>query len=182
MSMKWAVVLAGCIATSVTACGGDDDTSGSGGSSSGGASGGSAGTTGGTAGSGGVSGSSSGGGAGLGGSAGSDASVCVPPEAGTVAEVNDCAGAPVAQTVEIQNFAFSPASATAKVGEVVKFENLDISSHTSTSGTPSCSAQEWDTGTLEQNATKCVKFLVAGNYPYFCFIHPSMVGSVTVTN
>jgi plastocyanin len=178
----------------------DDESSGggSGGSPSGGAGGSGGATTGGAGGAGGSAAGAGGSAAGAGGSAagaggsaagagggagsgdaGSDACTKAPSPAG---QVVDCVGATIAKTVDIQGFVFAPASATLKVGDVVKFDNQDASAHTATSGVPGCIDDAWDTGNIAGGAAKCVKLTAAGSFPYFCTIHPSMVGALTVTN
>lgn len=154
----WAVVVLACVGFSGLACG--SSSSGSGGS------GGKAGTGGATGGGG------SGGTAGTGGTGGSDA--------GTTATVLDCAGQTIAKTITIKNLAFSPTSETLKVGEIVKFDNQDTVTHTSTSGTPASKDGNWDTGNIAAGSSKCVKLNTAGTYPYFCAIHTTMTGTLSV--
>jgi plastocyanin len=90
---------------------------------------------------------------------------CAPStEAGTVA-------------VKIANFAFDPATITAKVGDVVAFTNNDTTGHTATSDTdPACT-----TDTIQNGATGALVFNVAGSYPFHCKIHPNMKGTITVS-
>ena len=185
------------------ACGDDDSSSGSGGTSGGGASsggassggsagnGGSAGTTsagaGGAGGVGATGGGSASGGAGgssggAGGSGGdADASTCTPVTT-PAGQVLDCAGATIAKTIDISGFAFGSPSTLIKVGEIVKFDNKDFSTHTATSGTPGCKDGNWDTGDIAANGSKCVKLVAAGAFPFFCAIHPSMTATLVVTN
>ncbi len=117
---------------------------------------------------------------GNGGGGGGGGGACNPSDSGTVAKVLDCAGQTIAKTITLQNFAFSPASETIKAGEVVKFDNQDTATHTVTSGKPSCPDGKWNTGDIPAGSSKCVEIDVAGTYPYFCSIHPSMTGNITV--
>ena len=59
--------------------------------------------------------------------------------------------------------------------------NLDNAPHTSTSGDSPVKSDVWDTGTLTTNNSGSITFSEAGTFAYFCAIHPSMIGTVTVT-
>jgi plastocyanin len=93
-------------------------------------------------------------------------------------------------TVQISNFAFTPASISIAAGDTVIWTNTaSLTSHTSTSGTVVGGVGMpnglWSSGTVVHNATFPFTFngFAANTYPYFCSIHPTlMVGSVTVTN
>jgi plastocyanin len=77
----------------------------------------------------------------------------------------------------IANFAFSPATITAKVGDVVTWTNNDTTAHTATLTTES----SCDTGTLAPGASGGIQFNVAGSYDYMCKIHPNMTGKIEVS-
>jgi len=95
-----------------------------------------------------------------GGAAGCEAST----ETGTVAAT-------------IKGFAFSPATITAKVGDVVTWTNNDSTGHTATmKADGSCT-----TPTIAAGSTGSIKFTAAGTYDYFCKIHPNMTGQITVS-
>jgi plastocyanin len=83
-------------------------------------------------------------------------------------------------TVAIQDFAFSPANITVKVGDTVTWTNKDSTAHTVTADTASADAPA--SGNVAQNGTYTFTFKKAGTYIYHCAIHPNMQGSVTVTN
>jgi plastocyanin len=77
----------------------------------------------------------------------------------------------------------------AKVGDTVTWTNKDNIMHTVTSGTgPSDTAKgkEFDSGLSGPNALTATgktfshKFTAAGSFPYFCQVHPTMVGKVIV--
>ncbi|WP_241834623.1 cupredoxin domain-containing protein [Pseudofrankia asymbiotica] len=88
------------------------------------------------------------------------------------------AGSPVSATsVAIQNFAFSPATITVKVGTTVTWTNQDSDPHTVTSK----DGGGLDSPTLDKGATYQYTFTKAGQYAYLCTIHPFMVGTVVVT-
>jgi plastocyanin len=80
-------------------------------------------------------------------------------------------------TATIKNFAFDPATITAKVGDVVTWTNDDSAAHTATLKTDeSCS-----TGTISAGSSGGIQFTAAGTYDYFCKIHPTMTGKVEVS-
>jgi plastocyanin len=70
---------------------------------------------------------------------------------------------------------FSPDSATVNVGQSVVWHNADSIAHTAT-------GIDFDTGTIDpgQDSTP-VTFSTAGSRPYHCSIHPSMTGTLNVT-
>ncbi len=88
-----------------------------------------------------------------------------------------CAGAAIALTeIKIQNNAFVPQYAVVVKGEMVQWTNLDVAVHTSTSDTGI-----WDSGDLRQNQSFKRKFNQTGTFPYHCKYHPTMKGTVRVT-
>jgi plastocyanin len=96
------------------------------------------------------------------------------PEGSVVAAA--CAQSTDAATVEIEiaDFAFSPASATAKVGDVVSWTNNDSQTHSA--AFDSCSTERLDNG-----ASGALVFTEPGTYDYVCGIHPSMTATLEVT-
>lgn len=82
--------------------------------------------------------------------------------------------------------AFAPNPVHVNVGDTVIWTNKDTTIHTATSGTSSSGA----TGMFGGNATapqlifaagtQRFTFTAAGEYPYFCSLHPTMVGTVIV--
>ena len=90
------------------------------------------------------------------------------------------ASAPTAaDAVTIQNFAFGPANVTVKVDATVTWTNKDGTAHTVTADTASADAPA--SGDVAPGGTYSFTFKKAGTYIYHCAIHPSMQGSVTVT-
>ena len=76
--------------------------------------------------------------------------------------------------VEIQNFAFNPASANVSSGGFVTWSNGDNASHTVTfDNGPDC-------GTVSGGGNTTAQFSAAGSYSYHCKIHPSMKGTIVV--
>ncbi|MEX5633316.1 cupredoxin domain-containing protein [Parafrankia sp. FMc2] len=104
---------------------------------------------------------------------GSHPSSTTPAAAATGAPAG---GAQSATTVTIENFAFSPQTATFKVGQTITVVNNDSAPHTWTSAEGG-----FDTGRLQQGQSATVTFSKAGTFTVICEIHPSMTGTVTVT-
>ena len=77
--------------------------------------------------------------------------------------------------VTIQNFAFSPAALTVKVGDKVTWTNQDSAGHSATADDNS-----FDTGVLSQGQSGSVTFSKAGTYSYHCSVHPMMKGTIIV--
>lgn len=78
-------------------------------------------------------------------------------------------------TVEIKDFAFSPATLTVKVGDTVTWVNQDSVGHSATADDGS-----FDTGVLSQGESNTVTFTEAGSFPYHCTPHPNITGTVIV--
>jgi amicyanin len=83
------------------------------------------------------------------------------------------------EEVEIEDFAFSPATITVKKGTTVTWTNRDSVSHTVTPD------QETDafkgSELLGKDESYSFTFNVAGTYSYFCKPHPQMKAKVVVT-
>ena len=88
-------------------------------------------------------------------------------------------GAVRTSSVSIQNFAFNPSDITVSVGTMVTWTNNDTVAHTVTSlsGAPVA----FDSSTVTPGGTYSYTFTTPGTYPYYCKIHPFMLGNVTVT-
>jgi len=87
------------------------------------------------------------------------------------------------QSVTIVNQAtgFSPKNLSISVGDVVKWHNNDSIDHTVTSGTSPTPDGVFDSGHVTSGSNYCVKFIDPTHaYPYFCSIHTTMTGTVTV--
>jgi plastocyanin len=80
---------------------------------------------------------------------------------------------PPANSVNIQNMAFSPATLSVAAGTTVTWTNNDAMTHTVTADNSS-----FDSGNLAQGATFTHKFTAAGTISYHCKIHPGMTASV----
>jgi len=84
--------------------------------------------------------------------------------------------ATAAVSVEMVNFAFEPADTTAAVGDTVGWANSDAAPHTATLDDGSC-----QTGNIPAGGSGALVFNVAGTFPYHCAIHPTMTGTITIT-
>jgi plastocyanin len=82
-----------------------------------------------------------------------------------------------AVTATIAGFAFSPATITAKVGDVISWTNNDSAPHTATVE----SDETCTTESLANGASGGIVFNTAGSYDYFCKIHPNMTGKIEVS-
>ncbi len=70
---------------------------------------------------------------------------------------------------------YSPNPATVKVGQTVAWHNADAIAHTAT-------GSGFDTGSIAPGATSsAIMMNSAGSLPYHCSFHPSMVGTLNVT-
>lgn len=84
-------------------------------------------------------------------------------------------GAGDSPVVEIANFAFSGLDPIDN-GAEVEVLNIDGVAHTLTA-----TDQAFDTGVIDAGATATIRApSTAGTYEFFCEIHPSMTGSLTV--
>jgi plastocyanin len=98
------------------------------------------------------------------------------PAPATPSPSPSAAASPVATTsVNIANFAFSPAAITVKVGSTVTWTNQDEDAHTvAITGSPTSPA-------LQNGDRFTHTFAQPGTYSYICSIHPYMHGMVVVT-
>jgi plastocyanin len=90
----------------------------------------------------------------------------------------------VEEASEMGDQAYDPNPVKVKSGDTVTWTNDDIQAHTVTSGTDSSDpnmGKDFDSSTLSQNQTFSHKFDTAGEFPYFCTLHPTMVGKVVVS-
>jgi plastocyanin len=72
---------------------------------------------------------------------------------------------------------FSPSPGSVKVGQTVAWRNSDSLAHTATAD-----GGAFNTGTIAPGATSSpIMMSAAGSFAYHCSFHPSMVGSLTVT-
>jgi plastocyanin len=76
--------------------------------------------------------------------------------------------------VTIDNFTFSPATLKVKVGDTVTWSNHDDIPHTVVS------AGKFRSKAMDTDGTFSFTFTTAGEYKYFCSLHPHMTGAITV--
>ena len=82
--------------------------------------------------------------------------------------------APDPLAVHIDNFVFQPAELTVKVGQTVTWTNRDDIPHTVV-----C-AGKFRSKTMDTDGSFEFTFTAAGEYKYFCSLHPHMTGIVKV--
>jgi len=76
--------------------------------------------------------------------------------------------------VTIDNFTFTPAELKVKVGDTVTWTNHDDIPHTVVS------AGKYRSKTMDTDDTFSFTFTSAGDYKYFCSLHPHMTGMIKV--
>ena len=89
--------------------------------------------------------------------------------------VGTAAGTDAASQVMIDNFVYSPVPLTVKVGTTVTWINHDDIPHTvdSTQG-------KFKSAALDTDDKFEFRFTEAGEYPFYCRIHPKMTGKIVV--
>ena len=77
---------------------------------------------------------------------------------------------------------FVPAEITVKTGHTVTWKNDDTAIHTATSGRDVTPDGKFDTGLVPpgQSSKPIVMPAQPGQYPYFCTLHPWMMGTIIV--
>jgi plastocyanin len=82
---------------------------------------------------------------------------------------------PATMEVKIDNFSFGPVEVTVPAGTTVTWTNRDDIPHTvvSTDGV-------FKSKVLDTDEKFSFTFSKAGTFPYFCSIHPKMIGKVIV--
>jgi plastocyanin len=78
--------------------------------------------------------------------------------------------------------AYSPNPIQVGVGDTVTWTNDDAQPHTATSGQNATPDGTFDSGIMAPSATFEHTFTEAGEFPYFCLLHPNMVGTVSVSS
>lgn len=90
------------------------------------------------------------------------------------------ASAQPAQSEEVQvrivDFAFEPATITIRPGTTVVWTNDAPTQHT----TASKEGSVWESKILEKGGVFSYTFDKSGEFPYWCTLHPSMLGTVIV--
>ena len=81
--------------------------------------------------------------------------------------------------IEMSGFAFSKTALETTKGTAVTWTNKDGTTHTVSSGTPPTKDGKFD-GQVAAGTTFSFTFNEAGTFKYFCAIHNSMTGTITV--
>ena len=76
--------------------------------------------------------------------------------------------------VTIDNFTFAPAELKVKIGDTVTWTNHDDIPHTVVS------AGKYRSKTMDTDDHFTFTFTAAGDYKYFCSLHPHMTGMIKV--
>ena len=82
------------------------------------------------------------------------------------------------ETIDISNFAYSPASVTVRVGTTITFTNEESVEHTATSNIEGLFA----TGTLDKGQSVRLKMNKVGTFSYHCSFHAFMHGTIKVVS
>jgi plastocyanin len=102
---------------------------------------------------------------------------CVAAGDGSAAQASPTPTPETMPVVTISNFAYSPEQLTITQGQTVRFVNRDDVAHTVTEKDGA-----FDSKLLNKDKSWTYTFSKAGTYWYYCTIHPSMKGSVTVNS
>jgi len=94
-------------------------------------------------------------------------------QAARVADAPAVSAAP--NQVTIDNFTFTPQTLTVPVGTTVTWTNRDDVPHSATS-----TDKRFNSGLLDTDEKFSFTFTSAGEYPYFCGIHPHMTAKIVV--
>src|ERR1700710_1273326 len=76
--------------------------------------------------------------------------------------------------ITMENLVFSPADASAKVGDTIEWINKDILAHTATARNG-----DWDV-TIPPKKTVTLVLKKAGSVDYYCRFHPNMKATLVV--
>lgn len=84
---------------------------------------------------------------------------------------------PVTHTVTIEEMQFKPAELTVKVGDSIVWVNKDMFPHTATS-----KAEAFDSQQIDPGQSWTYRVVTKGAGPYICSLHPTMEGTLLITN
>ena len=101
---------------------------------------------------------------------------CTTADETTTSDPSSVPTSPVANRVSINNFNFTPGDLTIQVGSSVEWQNRAEG----TAHTTSADDGSWDSGTIRGGGDFTRTFDETGSFSYFCAIHPSMTGTITV--
>ena len=80
---------------------------------------------------------------------------------------------------EEKNVCYSPYSMTINQGDTIVWTNIDSAAHTVTSASPS---EIFDSSLIMSDSSFEHTFDASGNYPYYCMVHPWMIGEIVVAS
>lgn len=103
--------------------------------------------------------------------------VVVEAEEQPTEEASDDDDAAADETIEIEDFQFSPETLEIPVGTTVTWTNTGDAPHTATADDGA-----FDSGTIDPGGSFSFTFDEAGEFPYHCDIHPRMKASIVVTD
>lgn len=84
------------------------------------------------------------------------------------------------ETVEIEIIDFILEDVSVSVSTTIVWTNMDYKAHTVTSGISPKKDGTWDSPFIEQGDTFKIQFKETGSFPYWCRVHPFMVGTIIV--
>jgi len=101
-----------------------------------------------------------------------------PVEFSGIISVPEGSGAPGCDDT---NECYLPFNVSISAGEEIIWSNDDSAAHTVTSGTPADGPDgNFDSSLFMAGSTFSVTLDESGEYPYFCMVHPWMIGNITV--
>ena len=101
-----------------------------------------------------------------------------PASTGEIVSIPNGVGVP---GCEETNECYVPADLVVSAGTTVIWENVDTAAHLATSGTAADGPDGiFDSGMIMGGGTFEYEFSDKGVFPYYCIVHPWMVGTVTV--
>jgi len=111
--------------------------------------------------------------------AGATEAPTVLPTTAVEATCVDVTDAAEATTVEAGagGFAWSPSEITAAVGDVITWTNGDSVGHRVATEDGSCRM----TSNIRGRGSRSLRFTTAGEYPFYCTVHPDMKGTLIIT-
>jgi len=106
----------------------------------------------------------------------------IPAAYAAEVEVKNAPGSSVPGCEET-NECFIPSPVNIAIGDTVTWVNDDTAAHTSTSGSVDTGGPDgnWDSSLVMVGQSFSNTFDEAGEYPYFCMVHPWMTGMVIVS-
>ena len=82
---------------------------------------------------------------------------------------------------EDTNSCFIPNPVTVEIGAIVTWDNTDTAAHTASSGTATDGPSGvWDSSLIMAGGSFSYTADTVGTYPYFCMVHPWMLGTINV--